>query len=181
MNLDILNNIKNGIFIECGANDGIHRSTCLILEKKLNWTGYNIEPNPYCFKQLKNNRKNCININKALSDNNNSTFFKIIEGNRGKLSGNGKISKNENDLKIECITYKKLIEKNNIKKIDFFSLDVEGHEENVLKGMIGCSVFPIYWLVEHNHSNKNNLQNKILKLGYKLLKEDEYDFLFVKK
>lgn len=51
-------NYQNGFYIECGANDGVNKSNTWFFEKKLNWKGLLIEPNPKVFVELKKNRSN---------------------------------------------------------------------------------------------------------------------------
>lgn len=57
-----------GVFVECGANDGIYGSNCKFFEETMHWTGYNIEPTPSTFKMLQVNRQNSTNICMALSN-----------------------------------------------------------------------------------------------------------------
>ena len=51
---------KNGIFIECGASDGITYSNSYLLEQKYGWTGLLIEPIQDQFDALVSYRKNSI-------------------------------------------------------------------------------------------------------------------------
>ena len=50
-------NYSKGFYIECGANDGVDQSNTWYFEKKLNWTGFLIEPHPLIFNELFKNRK----------------------------------------------------------------------------------------------------------------------------
>jgi FkbM family methyltransferase len=182
-----LRHIQKGVFIECGANDGIQRSNGISLEKKLKWRGYNLEPNPHCFKQLIRNRPKCTNLNIGLSDKIETLEFVVhYDQVRGNLSGRSfvkddrKIGAKDEVIKINCITYRDLIEQQNIAKVDFFSLDVEGHECIVLKGMEGCPILPKWLCVEHKHSDKKLLRKMIENMGFKLEKELQKDYVFVR-
>ena len=55
---------------------------------------------------------------------------------------------NFNIIKVPAITLDKLLEKHNIKKIDFFSLDVEGYEISALNGFDIEKYLPTYMLIE---------------------------------
>ena len=55
---------------------------------------------------------------------------------------------NTNIVEVPAITLDKLLEKHNIKKIDFFSLDVEGYEISVLNGFDIEKFLPTYMLIE---------------------------------
>ena len=70
----IFNYKKNGYFIDLAATDGIKINNTYLIEKKLNWKGICIEPNPKYYKELKKNR-NCIVINDG-SENDTEIQFK---------------------------------------------------------------------------------------------------------
>lgn len=57
---------RPGFFVECGASDGVYLRSTLSLETNLNWTGLLIEPHPYAFQKLVNNKRNAWIINVAL-------------------------------------------------------------------------------------------------------------------
>ena len=46
----IFKQIKNGFFIEAGADDFVKSSNSLYFEQKYNWTGLLVEPVPTRFK-----------------------------------------------------------------------------------------------------------------------------------
>ena len=60
-------NKKNGFFIEAGAYDGEVYSNSLLFEKKLNWTGLLVEPNPDNFKSLLSKNRKSYSIETCLS------------------------------------------------------------------------------------------------------------------
>ena len=68
-----------GVYIECGANNGNAGSNCKFFEETLHWTGYNLEPTPIAFEQLEQNRPKARNINAALSDRSGFLDFVIFE------------------------------------------------------------------------------------------------------
>ena len=61
-------NKLNGTFIECGAFDGITESCCKFFEEFRGWRGINVEPVPYLFELLCDNRPLSTNVNAALTD-----------------------------------------------------------------------------------------------------------------
>jgi FkbM family methyltransferase len=63
--------------------------------------------------------------------------------------------------KVPTTTYKSFIEKNDIKKVDCFVLDVEGYELNVIEGMKGCAVLPNLFMIEYPHIGLPNLTSKL--------------------
>jgi FkbM family methyltransferase len=131
-------NYHNGFFIELGGMDGITYSNTLFFERHLNWGGVIIEPTSQ-FSQLIRNRPKCYNFNYAVSETEGNIEFL---GN-GALGGI-KNSMHEKHIKgwgldktpsyvVESKPMNKILENLNIKKVDLFSIDVEGGELEVLK------------------------------------------------
>ena len=161
-------NFNNGFFIEAGANDGISQSNTFLYEKEFDWNGLLIEPNPSKYNQCKNNRPNSIVENYALVSN--SYKHDYIDGDfdhEGYADSLMSMVLDEGDwcddilrdckkekkessniIKVPATSLDKLLEKHNIKKIDFFSLDVEGYEISVLNGFDIEKYLPNYMLIE---------------------------------
>jgi FkbM family methyltransferase len=145
---------NDGFFIECGANDGITQSNTYLLEKLKNWNGILVEPSKNKFVECQTNRstKN-IFYNCALVSNDFKEEF--IEGDfDGNLmsSINGRRLNRKNLELVPTLTLNYILEKHKIEKIDFFSLDVEGYELEVLKGIDFKKFKPSYILIEiYNH------------------------------
>lgn len=60
--LQILGGRRGGYFLDSGANDGVRASNTLLLEKRYDWTGICVEPNPEFFANLVRNRScHCVN------------------------------------------------------------------------------------------------------------------------
>lgn len=170
-------NFSNGFFIECGANDGVNQSNTWYFEKYLNWHGILIEPLKNKFIELKKNRNNKNYFyNFALSSSQKINSLNIIENNlTSKVID--KLDKKKKVSKYNSTTLTKILDEVNAPKlVDFFSLDVEGYEEQVIKGINFKKYNFKYFLIE----TKND---KVIKLieskNYKLIKKMSYhDFLF---
>ena len=164
-------NYRNGFYIDCGANDGVNQSTTWFYEKQLNWRGILIEPIPKVFDELKKNRnKNNYFINCALVDQNFKN--KTIEFNYNKndtLTGTVKNKNYTEKISIKANTLDQVMDDINYKgKIDFFSLDVEGNEIEVLNGIDFNKHSIEYILIETDNFQK--LENLLTKKNYKYLK-----------
>ena len=145
-----------GFYVELGANDGITQSNSLYFELKRGWKGILIEPSPHKYLLCKENRnsKNLIYCNACVDFNYSQRYVDIKYANlmtvsqnlkldledAGKHIEDGKKHLKENEPIFEfgsvAITLNELLEKSNAPKlIDFLSLDVEGAELDVLKGI----------------------------------------------
>jgi FkbM family methyltransferase len=183
-------NFNNGFFIEAGANDGISQSNTLMYEKNYGWSGLLIEPSLIKYEECKKNRPNCIVENFALvSDSyNDETIYGDFSHTNVSSSLCGQITKKEDyfdddlvynlDLKnknssivnVPCTTLNKLLKKHNIKNIDFFSLDVEGYEIEVLNGFDLNYYKPKYFLIETGNEYRFNLIKSYMESkNYKIL------------
>ena len=175
--------IKNKIVIDVGSNLGEFAIYCARLGAK---RVYAFEPVTETFKILKkqikiNNLKGrVIPIKMALGNKNETSKinFNMLGDLRANIDGSG--SKSE-AIKIIRLDY--FCKKEEINKVDFIKIDVEGYEENVLKGAIKIIKRdkPILsFSAYHKPEDKKVLPALVLKLRsdykIKLLKRAEEDF-----
>jgi FkbM family methyltransferase len=153
-------NYKNGFFVDIGANDGVNQSTTWYFEKKLNWRGILIEPLPHIYNELIKNRSkenyfyNCAavskfykkdRINLSYDSDTLRTKFQFLEE-----------EKNKKIVRVKAQTITNILKKtiSSEKIIDFFSLDVEGAEFEVLNGIDYNRNCINYFLIETSNSRK---------------------------
>lgn len=186
-------NKKNGTCIECGALDGLLESSCKFFEETMEWQVVNVEPSPPLFEMLCKNRPESININVALSNKSGTAkFTHAIHPGLGKRFGNGSLSHtpkhkqaliNEGckfeEFNVKLITYNDLIKESNIKSLDLFVLDVEGHELEVLKGITKTSMLPTVFCIEHGHLG-DKIDHHLDRLGYRLDKKSHNNSFYLK-
>jgi FkbM family methyltransferase len=190
-------NYNNGYFIELGANNGIDQSNTLFFEKFKNWKGILIEPIPHKYLECLKNRsnKNSIYCNACVSFDYKNKFVEMMYSN---LMTTALMEKYNSKQVNHAIIGKKFLdkfEKNFIfgarattlndlmvkskspKLIDLLSLDVEGTELSVLKG-INYKMYSFkYILIETKQFNK--IKNFLIKKNYLFLKKlSHHDYLF---
>jgi FkbM family methyltransferase len=169
---DILNHKTNGFFIELGANDGLTQSNTAFFEFSRNWKGVLIEPSYNKFLECKNNRPNseCFNFACVSNDYKSS----VIEGDfNGSLmaSINGERNGSTNLVKAQTITLDKIIESiiPCMPDIDLLSLDAEGYELQILKGLDLKLHRPKYILVEIYEKDYCSIESLLKENGYNLI------------
>ena len=105
---------EDGVFLELGACDGIYISNTKALEDMLNYSGVLIEHRLSHYNKLVENRPRCKNYNCKISTK---------DGDKDET------------VNVPCKKLSDILHHENIKYIDFWSLDVEGDELEVLKTM----------------------------------------------
>lgn len=180
----ILNQIKNGFYIDIGANDPIVDSVTKHFYD-MGWSGINVEPELKWFKRLKKERPNDINLNLLISNKIQIKTF-LSSKIRGQSTLENKFIKKENIEKItqrETETLNNILEKQKIKKdIHFLKIDVEGHEKEVLES-IDFNLYRPWILVietkEFNSSNHTSHHKYLNKYNYKFFFNDGVNSYFI--
>jgi len=186
-------NIK-GVFVECGAFDGLTECSCKFLEESMGWKGYNIEPVPWIYKRLCDNRPASININCALSNKSGSaTFQAVIHPTFGNECTNGSLAHTDAHksllqeggcsfvpVEVLLMTWRDFVQQYNLVHVDLLVLDVEGHELSVIEGMRGCEVLPDLICIEVGHLDFEEIRNQLGMLGYTYDISSHVNAFFVK-
>lgn len=158
-------------FLDIGSYDGKSINNTYVFEKYYDWTGICIEANPSIYSELKKNR-NCIIVNKALSDKVETRKYVKITG-YGKMTGTflddmkpGHKKLMDMNLKnhpesvkeiieVECVPLMDILDEHKLYDFDFMSIDIEGGEETILKSVDWNKVNIGIILYENNyHGNK---------------------------
>ena len=171
---DIFQNKRNGFFIELGGYDGITQSNTCFFEKELNWSGILIEPSINQYNKCKINRPNSIVLNYACVSDDYDKSTILIDNEEylmTSIDGKRRNVNKENLVAVQTSTLNKILSEyiNDNQIIDFLSLDVEGYELEVLKGLNLQKYRPIYLLIEVYNTEYDNLVAYLLKNNYKLV------------
>lgn len=171
--LPYLQDIENGFFVEAGALDGLFMSNTKILED-LGWKGILVEPSPKALERCLKNRKatleGCALVSSDYQhDSILGDFFFDGEDGMGAWSGIHKSMYGiRAAIEVPARTLDSILKRHKVSKVDFLSLDVEGYEMEVLKGIDFSTTEITYILVEVNvrHYSLESLNEFLLQFGY---------------
>ncbi len=179
----LFTHMRNGIFVDVGAYDGVYYSNTLYFEKELGWSGICVEPNPAVFNQLRKNR-NCVCLNYCINEKKSVLQFLSVKGYGEMLSGlmdffderhHNRIDKiieehggSKTIIDIPSIPMKDIFEEHSISQVDYFNLDVEGGEMSVLNSIDFSKVKIKIFTIENNNRTKDVLRYLNAK-GYRLI------------
>jgi FkbM family methyltransferase len=195
---NIFKGYKNGFFMDVGAHDGITFNNTLYFEKYNNWTGVNIEPNNNVYDKLVINRPTCINLNYAICNNEGVADFIYNIGYTEMLSGlknsydprhSARLEKENKEMgsvteiiKVNTKKIETICDENNIKQINYLSIDVEGAEFDVIKSINFNKVFIDVIGFENNYDDTSSLIIQYLEnLNYCKLINESYDIFMINK
>ena len=177
----VFKNIKNGTYIDIGANDPIIDSVTKAFYNE-GWRGINVEPVKYWYEKINNDRRGDINLNIAIS--NKSGIFNFYEiPDTGLSTFDEKTAKkhinsgyNCNIHNIETRTLTDICLESKIKEIHFLKIDVEGHEKEILEGFDLHLFRPWVILIETNEPLSNSVTTH--HKWENILIDNEYEFSY---
>ena len=190
----LLRSIKKGNYIDIGANHPILNNNTYLFYEKL-WTGLAIDGNNEFNNLWKDKRPNDIFINELISDDIKEANFEIYKDKeissidyetqiryRSRILDKDEIK----SKKIKTNTLTNILKQINFtnKEIHLLSIDVEGEDFNVLKGLDFNLFQPGLIIIENkNYSINKTCENKIadfLKLkDYVLISKTPLDSFFI--
>ncbi len=172
---------KNGVFVDVGANDPIKCNNTYLFEKN-GWTGLAIEPQDDLRNKWPESRQTrCLDC--VIGPENKDITF--IEGKNDEhglsgIKGYNKVSaNNKNEVTKKQKRLDEILLENNIKYVDYLSIDVEGYELNVLKS-INFSKINIKVIGLKNDLGFNHIPFIGKKIGSELGNRDIRKFLKTK-
>ena len=196
------NRICGGTFIEMGAADGIQNSNTYAFEMDLKWKGLLIDASPKAYKKLvkRTERKRSIMINGAVGDQSGTVTYIDLEGYSEQISCIKEFASDEHieridremklhpenkrdDIEIPIKSLSDWLKDFNLYHVNFFSLDVEGAELQVLKGIDYDIVLFDVILVEisENKETKQKIIDLLGSKGYMLYRETYLDGFFCRR
>ena len=185
----IFKNKKNGFYLDIGAQHPVSNNNTYLLFKK-GWSGINIDLDEKNIDLFEIARPKDLNLRYAISDSEKEVdlFFYHESSPINTLSENVSNFQRAKVKKIKKIQTKILdnvLDELNLEHhIDYMNIDVEGHEDQVLKGFnikkYKPSVISVEYLdlnmkkLEFKNNDINNLLNSNL---YKYFTQNDYYFV----
>ena len=179
-----------GVFVECGAFDGEEYSNTCFLERARNWTGLCVEPNPDSFAKLEVSRT-CHKLNAALGNRNGVAEF--IAANGG-IAGCSRLAECGNvdglkvfqkchggsweTIEVQIVRTQDALDKFGITKIDYFSLDTDGNELDVLAG-VDFDKTTITAMTVENCEDSDEMRDAVCKYGFEFIKQIQWDDFYI--
>ena len=173
-----------GACIEVGASDGIKGSNTKYFEER-GWDVLCIEPNTEHTESLEANRKlvryfACGNLNKTevlhvfkIGESNTSSSLTSLTPDKRLVEDYSDIINSRHEAQVSVRTLGHILENevgstsfDNIKKIDFVSVDTEGTEIEVVKGL-DLHKYNVKLLVIENNYNDLSVEKYMNAQGYK--------------
>jgi len=185
---NFLRNKNTGFYVDIGANNPIgFNNTKRFYDK--GWSGINIEPNTRGYKLFLEKRKRDMNLNIGVSKKKGSLIFYQMEPDLLSTFSKEDAMHNQKNgyklikkRKVSTLPLKKILDKYaKNKKIDFFSIDTEGYDLEVLKSNNWKKYKPkiiIVENVEHAGKEKPEIEQYLEELNYKKVHKNNTNSIY---
>ncbi|TRY79517.1 hypothetical protein TCAL_09333 [Tigriopus californicus] len=179
----------DGFFIEAGAHDGYLISNSLYFELKYNWTGLLVEPNPKIQSKLAQSGRKAWTLPYCFSTKTRPEVVKFhVQGLLGGIVNTAKKTEeqttNRDMIQIQCFPLYSVLMALGNPRVDYFTLDIEGAELQVLETIPFDKVDIQVLDIEMNHvgevfeGSRNDIRNLLHKNGYRLWQKMSIDEVF---
>lgn len=153
--------IEKGFYVDIGACHPYRFSNTYWAYKR-GWSGINIEPNKKGYETLRKHRARDINLWCGIAENNGKLDyyeFETPEFNSFDKKEFEGIREPERVTSVPVYRLEEILYKNQVNKIHFMDIDVEGMEMEVLKSNNWEKYQPEYILIEQKNMNVEELKN----------------------
>jgi len=158
----VLSNEVPSFFVDVGAYDGIKDSNTYYFEL-MGWKGICVEPHPHYFPICAKNRPNsrCLNLAAWEEDGHSMEFYGTIPGGASRIGRLDELKKTlelypeikvGDPIRVQTRTLDSIFREHEIPRgFGLLSIDVEGTEMNVLRGLTLVNYLPRFVIIEYNH------------------------------
>ena len=147
-------NKLTGNYVDIGCYHPIKSSLTYNLFKN-GWSGINIDLSKVSIDLFKLSRPKDINIQAAITDFDGETFYyeNGAINQQNSLKENSELKK----IPIKAIKLSTILKQNNLTKIDFLNIDVEGFDFKVLSTLDFSEIKPTMICIEENNYNTQKI------------------------
>lgn len=183
---------KEGFFVDVGAYDGVTGSNTCFFERTLGWAGLCFEASPSQFPALQQRRRSpCINI--AVGDHSGEEVFLDVVAGYTQMSGllsdlndprliRANPQHAEREVRVAVRPLSELLDEHGVTTVDYCSIDVEGAEMRVLKGIDfdrhRISVLSIENAHHYHPTSPSGAREFMEARGYRYVETIGYDEIF---
>lgn len=166
---------RRGVYLDIASNHPISISNTYFFDRCLNWRGICAEANSLYFEPLYSERS-CGLVPTCVGSKSGELVKFVLNGGAGGILGDTYKSQNKVDLASldvalkKCTTVHDILRREGLKVVDYFSLDVEGHELEILKGIDFNKVKIHVMTVELNGKDRGQIESFLKSKGYRQLK-----------
>ncbi len=167
-----LRNVENGFYIDIGANDPVHDSVTKAFYDH-GWTGINVEPVANYHQALCEQRPKDTNLQCVAGENaQDLTFYSIADTGLSTLEPSVAQQRKDAGMDVRSHTVQSrtltaICEQHaQGRPIHFLKIDVEGHEETVLRGMDFRQWRPWIILIETPWERNQTWETLLTDAGY---------------
>jgi FkbM family methyltransferase len=196
LNEAVFCSMRNGVFVDVGALDGILYNNTLMFERELGWTGLCIEPNPDVFSRLIENRSSiCLEI--AIARREGRLPFVKVGGCTQVLSGlsHSMDSRHRDYIERETKEYNtshsvvevnvrpltSVLSEHRVSEIHYLSVDTEGGEADALASIDFDAVMVHAITVEAHYNEARDAIDATLRRRFKLIGQHHQDLYFINR
>jgi len=182
----VLGSIKDGFFLESGAADGETNSNSLFYEKQ-GWNGLLIEPNPNTFATILSKNRKAHAFQGGISTTGAIGTIGLVLSDCAGKEGDGQCSTllqgtgGQGSVQVSIAPLDMLLSCLGRKTVDFWSLDVEGVEQQILKKVDFSKTEVGLMLIEMNKGEENNkgIVDVMSENGFKEVGRTDFDRIYI--
>ena len=147
-------NKLTGNYVDIGCYHPIKSSLTYNLFQK-GWSGINVDLSKVSIDLFKLSRPKDINIQAAITDFDGETFYY----ENGSINQQNSLKENSElkKIPIKAIKLSTILKQNNLTKIDFLNIDVEGFDFKVLSTLDFSEIKPTMICIEENNYNTQKI------------------------
>jgi len=162
---------EKGTYVDVGSYHPIKGSLTYDLYKK-NWSGINIDLSKISIDLFNIARPNDINLRAAITDYDGKTFYY----ENSPINQQNSMIENPlaKKIEIDCFKLNTILDKNEIKKIDYLNIDAEGNDFKVISTFDFERFKPLLVSIEFNNYDFDKLLESDINI---LMKNNDYKLI----